>query len=67
MRKIFRIRCLEDDKVFSIGAETPAEALYNMMYTLNLNHFDKQCKIRFTNSGRIMYIEHSGKTYALKK
>ena len=45
MKKNFRIRCLEDDKTFSIGAETPNEALYNMMYTLNLNRFDKNCKI----------------------
>ena len=65
MRKIFRIRCLEDDKVFSIGAETSTEALYNMMYTLNLNRFDKNCKILTTNSKRILYIEHTGKTYAI--
>ena len=65
MKKIFRIRCLEDDKTFSIGAETPNEALYNMMYTLNLNRFDKNCKILTTNSKRILYIEHTGKTYAI--
>ena len=66
MKKIFKVRCLEDDKLFSIGAETPQEALYNMMYTLNLNRFDKNCKILETNSKRILYIEHSGKTYAIK-
>lgn len=65
MKKIFRIRCLEDDKTFSMGAETVTEALYNMMYTLNLNSFDKNCKILKTNSGRILYIEHTGKTYAV--
>ena len=66
MKKIFRIRCLEDDKTFSMGAETATEALYNMMYTLNLNNFDKNCKILKTNSGRILYIEHKNKTYAVK-
>lgn len=65
MKKIFKIRCLEDDKVFSIGAETPNEALYNMMYTLNVKKFDKNCKILSTNSKRILYIEHAGKTYAI--
>ena len=38
MKKIFRIRCLEDDRTFSIGANTAYEALYNMMYTLNLKN-----------------------------
>lgn len=66
MKKIFKIRCLEDDKLFSIGAETPQEALYNMMYTLNLNKFDKNCKILETNSKKFLYIEHSGKTYVIK-
>lgn len=66
MKKIFRIRCLEDDKTFSMETETAEEALYNMMYTLNLNSFDKNCKILKTNSGRILYIEHKNKTYAIK-
>ena len=65
MKKIFKIRCLEDDKVFSIRAETPHEALYNMIYTLNLKRFDKHCEIFTTNSKRILYIEHTGKTYAI--
>ena len=65
MKKIFKIRCLEDDKIFSIVANTPEEALYNMMYTLNLKRFDKNCKIFATNSKRILYIEHTGKTYAI--
>ena len=55
MKKIFKIRCLEDDKLFYIGAETPQEALYNMMYTLNLNRFDKNCKILETNSENFIY------------
>lgn len=65
MRKIYRIRCIDDDKIFSVGAETPQEAIYNLMYTLNLNRFDKNCKILLTNSKKVLYIEHSGKTYAL--
>lgn len=66
MKKIFRVKCLEDDKTFSMWAETATEALYNMIYTLNLNSFDKNCKILKTNSGRILYIEHKNKTYAIK-
>lgn len=65
MKKIFRIRCLEDDRTFSIGANTAYEALCNMMYTLNLNRFDRNCKILKTNSKRVLYIEHTGKTYAV--
>ena len=65
MKKIFKIRCLEDDKTFSISAETPIEALYSMMYSLNLKRFEKECFINKTKSGRILYIEHSGKTYAI--
>ena len=65
MKKSYKIRCLEDDKLFFIGAETPKEALYNMMYTLNLKHFDKNCEILQTKSKRILYIEHFGKTYAI--
>ena len=65
MKKIFRIRCLEDDRTFSIGANTALEAISNMMYTLNLNHFDANCKVLRTRSGRILYIEHAGRTYAV--
>ena len=65
MKKIFKVKCLEDDKTFCISANTASEALYNMMYTLNLNRFDKNCKILKTNSKRILYIEHAGRTYAV--
>lgn len=65
MNKIYKIRCLEDDKTFSFNAETPYEALSKMMYTLNLKSFDKNCKINKTTSGRILYIEHKNKTYAI--
>lgn len=65
MKKIFKIRCLEDDRVFSMSANTALEAISNMIYTLNLNYFDANCRVLRTRSGRILYIEHAGRTYAV--
>ena len=48
-----------------MSANTALEAISNMIYTLNLNHFDVNCKVLRTKSGRILYIEHTGRTYAV--
>ena len=48
-----------------MSANTALEAISNMIYTLNLNHFDANCKVLRTRSGRFLYIEHTGRTYAV--
>ena len=64
MRNYLKPEYCEIKKIYR-DINTAYEALYNMMYTLNLNRFDRNCEILKTNSGRILYIEHTGKTYAV--
>ena len=59
------IRCLDDAKTFIFMADSPRDALDKMKYTLDLKRKDDGAKIKATNSGMHLYMEHSGKTYAV--
>lgn len=58
------VLCLDDGCEYYFSARTPYEAMQKMIYTLELKHHDPLAMINKTESGRCLYIEHDGKTYA---
>lgn len=60
------VTCLEDGKRYLYVNCTPYEAMQRMLYTLNLSREDPNARINKTVSGMHLYIEHNGKTYAVR-
>ena len=61
-RKVF---CLDDGTWYSFSARTAYEALEKMKYTLDLKLKDPSAVINKTESGKVLWFEHSGKTYSV--
>ena len=59
------VLCLENERKFYFDAKTGYEALTKMKYTLDLKHKDENAIINRTHSGLHLWMEHSGKTYAV--
>lgn len=64
-KKRFEVICMEDQRRFIFQTETAEEAIRNMLYTLNLSHMDRAAIIKKTDSGKHLYMDHGGKTYAI--
>ena len=62
-----KVFCLDDGStyIFEKGI-TPYEALKRMLYTLNVARNDPNAVINKTESGLHLYLEHFGKTYAVR-
>lgn len=63
--KSYCVCCLDDAKTFIFTADSPRDALEKMRYTLDLERKDTNAKIKATNSGMHLYMDHSGKTYSV--
>ena len=59
------VLCLDDSKVYGFSAKTPYEAMQKMKYTLDVFHKDESAVINKTETGKCLYMEHSGKTYGV--
>jgi len=57
-----RVLCLDDGTEHYFIAENAHDAIKKMLYTLNLQHEDKNAKIELCN-GRTWGLVHNGKTY----
>lgn len=64
-KKRFEVVCLDDQQRFTFQAVTAEEALQKMLYTLNLSHMDRAATIQQTGSGKHLFMDHGGKTYAI--
>lgn len=59
------IKCIEDNTLYGYPSNiTPYKALSGFLYSLNMQHEDKQAVIN--KSGRFLWFEHLGKTYCIK-
>ena len=58
--------CLDTLVRYDFVAVTPYEAITKMKYTLDIQHSDKDAVINKTPSGLHLWMEHSGKTYAVR-
>ena len=61
--KSIKVFCLDDGAMYTFLARTAYEALDKMRYFLNLKVKD-EAVINKTESGRVLWFEHSGKTYS---
>ena len=64
--KIYSVYCLDTDESYAFEACAPYDAMTKMLYTLNLKRNDPNAVINETRSGLHLYIEHSGKFYAIR-
>lgn len=60
------VMCLDTGILYGFIATTPYEAMQKMIYTLNISNEKRDIIINKTISGEHLYIEHSGKTYAIR-
>lgn len=61
--KRIKVFCLDDGSMYTFLARTAYEALDKMRYYLNLKGKD-EAVINKTEGGRVLWFEHSGKTYS---
>ena len=64
--KFYYVCCLDTDESYPFYARAPYEAMTKMQYTLNLKRNDPNAVINKTKSGLHLYMEHSGKFYAIR-
>ena len=57
--------CLDTGETLGFQASNAYEAMTKLLYTLNLKRKDPNAKIRQTESGLHLYVDHSGKTYSI--
>lgn len=60
-----RVFCLDDGREYYFVAKTPYDAMAKMKYTLDLKHADEKAQIKPTDSGRCLFMDHTGKTYGV--
>ncbi len=60
------VMCLDTGISYGFIATTLYEAMRKMIYTLNISNEDSDAVINKTISGEHLYIEHNGKTYAIR-
>lgn len=64
---MINVLCLDTGATWRFLAATPYEAMEKLKYTLDLNHKDENAEICETKSGRCLYMDHSGQTWAVVK
>ena len=62
--KSIKVFCLDDGYSYTRLDRTGYEAMEKMRYTLNLSR-QEEAVINKTESGRVLYFDHSGKTYSV--
>ena len=62
--KSIKVFCLDDGSIYTFLARTAYEAMEKMRYTLNLSR-QEEAVINKTESGRVLYFDHAGKTYSV--
>lgn len=66
-QKRYIVKCLDDVEVDHVYlATTPYNALCKARYTLDLSNTDPSANILMTSSCLHLYMEHGGKTYAVR-
>lgn len=63
--KFIPVKNLDTGATWGFHAATPCEAMEKLLYTLNLKGKDPAAKINKTESGRVLYMDHSGNTWAV--
>lgn len=63
--KMYYVKCMEDNKEYGFLAITAYEAMKKMIYTLNISG-KCEVKINKTESGKHLWFEYNGKTYAVR-
>lgn len=61
-----RVFCLDDGMDYFFSAISGYQAIQKMLYTLNLEHEDKNAELKLCN-GRTWTLKHNGKIYACIK
>lgn len=56
---------LDTGVTWGFGAKTAYEAMIKLKYTLDLTHKDPDAVINKTESGRCLYMDHGGNTWAV--
>ena len=60
------VKCIDDGALYGFCTNTPYRAMEYLLYTLNIKENDENAKINKTESGLHLWMEHRGKTYAVK-
>lgn len=63
---MFRVVCLDNGNNYYYQAKSPEEAMTKMKYVLDLANKDGACIINRTKTGKHLFMDHSGKTYAVR-
>lgn len=63
---MFKVVCLDNGNQYYYVARTPYEAMTKMKYVLDLANKDGATIINKTKSGKHLFMDHSGKTYAVR-
>ena len=63
---MFKVVCLDNGNQYYYVAKTPYEAMTKMKYVLDLDNKDDACIINKTESRNHLFMDHSGKTYAVR-
>lgn len=63
---MFKVVCLDNGNNYYYQAKSPYEAMTKMKYVLDLSNKDSACIINKTESGKHLFMDHSGKTYAVR-
>lgn len=56
---------LDTGAIWGFSAKTPYEAMTKLKYSLDLKHIDPDARINKTESGRCLYMDHSGNTWSV--
>mgnify|MGYP003571268855 CR=1 FL=1 len=62
---LYGVKCLEDDYTLAFQANSPMEAMEKCLYSLNMKRQDDNAKIMTTKTGKHLYMEHCGRTFAI--
>ena len=60
------VKCLDDGKAYGFQAKSSIEAINKMVDYLNISAVDLNAKVQKTETNLHLYVEHCGKTYAVK-
>ena len=60
------VKCLDDGMAYGFQARSSIEAINKMVYYLNISSADAGSQVQKTETNLHLYIEHCGKTYAVR-
>lgn len=62
---MYDVFCLDTAGHFYFDAKSPFDALYKMLYTLNLQKEDRTAIIKASKTGKTLNFVHHGQTYSV--